>query len=363
MSALLIAAATLEAVACTSAIISGRLTADGRPILWKHRDTNDLNNKVERIDSAGIIPYVALFNSSDRACREAWMGMNERGFAIMNTASYNLKADTVSAMDREGLVMARALASCRTVDDFGRMLDTLPKPLGVEANFGVIDAYGGAAYFETDNWKYVRFDVADEPSGYLVRTNYSRSGRTSEGYGYVREQTAEKLLAPYVEARSVSPAVMTEVLSRSFYHSLIGKDFAADTVEWVTDNDFIPRRISSASVAIQGVADPGDLADAVMWTVVGYPPCGLVEAVRVDSVPADLKAEPRTGRAPACDRANELKKQVFSRRIDNGKNYLNIKALHNAEGTGISQRLRRENLATYRKAGIYLMLEEKEAGQ
>ena len=35
--------------------------------------------------------------------------MNDAGFAIMNTASYNLKNDTVSVMDKEGAVMAIAL--------------------------------------------------------------------------------------------------------------------------------------------------------------------------------------------------------------------------------------------------------------
>ena len=101
LSVMLVCVAVVDAAACTSAIISGSLTADGRPILWKHRDTSDLNNKVERIDAAGKIPYVALFNSSDKECKEAWMGMNDAGFAIMNTASYNLKNDTVSVMDKE----------------------------------------------------------------------------------------------------------------------------------------------------------------------------------------------------------------------------------------------------------------------
>ena len=62
LSVMLACVAVVDAAACTSAIISGSLTADGRPILWKHRDTSDLNNKVERIDAAAKIPYVALFN-------------------------------------------------------------------------------------------------------------------------------------------------------------------------------------------------------------------------------------------------------------------------------------------------------------
>jgi hypothetical protein len=44
LSVMLACVAVVDAAACTSAIISGSLTADGRPILWKHRDTSDLNN-------------------------------------------------------------------------------------------------------------------------------------------------------------------------------------------------------------------------------------------------------------------------------------------------------------------------------
>ncbi len=350
LTVLAVAIAAVTAEACTSAIVSGKCTADGRPIMWKHRDTSDPNNKIERIDSVGQIPYVALFNSSDTLCREAWMGMNDCGFAIMNTASYNLKNDTITVMDKEGVLMAKALGLCRTVDDFANLLDSLPKPLRVEANFGVIDAYGNAAYFETDNWKYARYDVEE----YMVRTNYSKSGREREGYGYVREATAIHLLMPYLESRSVTPAVFTEKLSRSYYHSLIGKDFANDSVEWITDNDFIPRRISSASIAIQGVNSPEEVKDIVMWTVLGYPPCGVVAPVKMDSIPSDLRADDKTGRAPASDKANELKKQVFSFGYDNGKNYISIKSLFNVAGTGISQVCHEQSMAVYAKYGIKL---------
>ena len=307
-----------------------------------------------RIEYDGKIPFVALFNSSDKECREAWIGMNESGFAIMNTASYNLKNDTVSDMDKEGLLMSIALSECRTVDDFATLLDSLPKPLGVEANFGVIDAYGGAAYFETNNWEYERFNVDDTEEGYLIRTNYSKSGRKGEGYGYIREQNAEHLLTPYIANHSVTPAVFTEVLSRSFYHSLIDKDFEHDTVEWVVDRDFIPRRISSASVAIEGVVASENATDAVMWTVLGYPPCGIVYPVTVDSVPEELQADPQTGMAPACDRANALKSEVFPMEKDNGENYLNINALFNEEGTGISQKCKEKSINVYRERGIVL---------
>ena len=44
----LLAAFTLAepAKACTSAVVSGKATPDGRPLLWKNRDTGYLRNHV-----------------------------------------------------------------------------------------------------------------------------------------------------------------------------------------------------------------------------------------------------------------------------------------------------------------------------
>lgn len=35
-----------EINACTTAIISGKYTKNGKPLLWKHRDTWAVNNKI-----------------------------------------------------------------------------------------------------------------------------------------------------------------------------------------------------------------------------------------------------------------------------------------------------------------------------
>ena len=48
--------------ACTSAVISGKVTPDGRPLLWKNRDTDFPQNSV-RYFSGGRYPFVAVVNS------------------------------------------------------------------------------------------------------------------------------------------------------------------------------------------------------------------------------------------------------------------------------------------------------------
>ena len=344
----------LSSEACTSAIVSGKLTANGRPLLWKHRDTNDQNNRIARIKAHdGLLEFVALFDARDARDTAAWMGFNERGFAIMNTASYNLNKDNVKEkdMDKEGVLMRYALERCVTVDDFERLLHALPKPLGVEANFGVIDAQGNGAYFETGNYSYVKFDLKNAPDGILVRTNYSHSGREDEGYGYIREKNAKTLLAPHVLRADITPAVFTEELSRTFYNSLVDKDYTDSGERWLVDQDFIPRRISTASIVIEGVLPGEDASLTTMWTALGYPPCAEVVPVWTgeNGVRADLQGTGKDRRAPMCDKVKQRKAEVFRIKRGNGSHYLNMSRLYNREETGYCQQLKPQNLEAYKK--------------
>ena len=47
-----------SSMACTTAVISGKSTKDGRPILWKHRDSESYQNKL-RLFNDGAFTYVS----------------------------------------------------------------------------------------------------------------------------------------------------------------------------------------------------------------------------------------------------------------------------------------------------------------
>lgn len=343
---------------CTSAIISGKVTPSGRPILWKHRDTGSPDGKIEFIPAKdGDMAYVALFNANDPKCEQAWIGMNAAGFAVMNTASYNLKDDKVpeKQMDREGFVMTIALRTCRTVDDFQRLLETLPRPMGVEANFGAIDASGNGAYFETNNHSFTRFDLADAEEGFIVRTNYSHSGRKDEGYGYIREANALHLIAPAAAEKAVTPEFLTETVSRSFYHNIFGRDLAeCPDSKWLIDQDFIPRYTSTATIAIEGVApDSKALAPAseyIMWTGLGYPPCAEIVPVicRPGGVDDDLRGLQANGHSAMSDKVKARRDECFSIRRGSGNKYIDITRLYNPDATGYVQILTPQNREVYR---------------
>jgi len=337
--------------ACTTAIISGKATPDGRPLLWKHRDSDQKQNAL-RYFTDGKFPYIGLVNAKDTEGKEIWAGSNSAGFAIMNSASYNLKpaADSTKIKDREGELMKLALRNCRTLSDFERLLDTLPKPLGVESNFGVIDAEGGAAYYETDNFGYKKLDVNDPkiaPFGYLIHTNFSFTGRPDDGYGYIRYQAAEELFRKAAAANQLDARFILQRVSRSLKHALTGRDLTQNPplsggeFRFVTFRDFIPRRSTVSVVLVQGVK-PGQNPDqTVLWTILGFPLTSVAFPLWVsagNSLPAILTAD-ASRTAPLCRASLKLKERCFPIKRGSGPNYLNLAAVLNRDGSGILQQI------------------------
>ena len=274
-----------------------------------------------------------------------WQTVNEAGFAIMNTASFNLKDDDVQEMDHEGRLMRRALEICKNQQDFEHFLDTLSRPMRVEANFGIIDAYGGAAYYETNNTRYYKKDVNDPnlvPDGYLVYTNFSFEGRKDEGYGYIRYESAKKIFAD-IYPQGLTPRSIFQEVSHSFYHSLFRKDMKEEkNTEWQLEQDLIPRFESTASIVIQGVKKGMNPELTTMWTELGYPPTAIALPLWVklgEKQPELVLYNPQFKTAPLCYFATLLKTQAYPIYRGNGQKYIHWSELWNAQGTGYMQTL------------------------
>ena len=332
--------AAVESDACTSAIFTGKSTPDGRPLLWKHRDTGELNNRIEFFPAGNGRKYgfLGLVNSPVQD-GEVWTGTNEVGFSIMNTASYNLQSEAADFEDQEGVLMYQALGSCKTLKDFEKLLDKMKKPRGVEANFGVIDAEGGAAYYEVNNTEWRKIDVNDPkiaPEGFLVYTNHSYTGRKDEGMGYVRYNTANEIThRAWIRGEQFTPQWIFNNLSRSYYNSLLDIDLNRNPElapdGWFVDQDFIPRRSTSASIVVKGVK-PGENPNlTVMWTILGYPPVGVATPLFV-AMGADQPKEMLKGSAKGnkdncrvCELALARRAEIFPLSRGNGRNYFNVR--------------------------------------
>ena len=110
---------------CTTAVISGKATNDGRALIWKLRDTDYLKNYAKQFPSEdGKYAFIGIVNSVDSVGNEVWGGNNEVGFAIMNSASFNVNLDdSVKVKDKEGFFMKKALETCKTLEDFENLLN------------------------------------------------------------------------------------------------------------------------------------------------------------------------------------------------------------------------------------------------
>lgn len=358
---------------CTTAVVSGKATDDGRPLLLKNRDADALQNKLVYFFD-GKYRFIGLVNSEDKNNKEVWCGFNEFGFGIMNSASYNLKVnDTTKISDLEGIVMKMALEQCKTLEDFEKMLNDFPKPLGVEANFGVIDAIGGAAYYETGNFKFIKYDINDPtvaPNGYLIRTNFSISGQENKGYGYIRYQTASEIFSKKYDNGKLSFEFLINDVPRCLIHSFTNTDLTKslpvdeNKSDYVYFRDYIPRHSTSAAIVVQGVKENESASLTTMWTILGFPLTSVIIPVWLlddGTMPKILQAD-ETGNAPLCNLALQLKDKVFSDQNDASENYLNIAALMNKENSGVRQKLipiekeimnqAKENLSDWHKSGI-----------
>jgi hypothetical protein len=340
----------VPAFACTTCIIAGKATKDGRPLLLKNRDSDELQNKLMYF-SDGTYPYIGLVNSIDKVGKEVWGGFNNTGFSIINSASYNIKKnDTTKLSDREGELMKAALMSCSSVAEFEKLLKEMPKPLGVEANFGVIDATGGAAYFETGNFSYVKYDVNDPavaPDGYLIRTNYSCSGIEDKGAGYIRYSTAEELFKDRNNKEKFDYSFLLNDVTRCLKHSLTKTDLTSNLPENLSDTryvwfqDYIPRTLSAAAIIFQGIKKGEDPGLTTMWSVIGFPLTSVVVPVWITkngSMPQILIASPN-GNSPLCEMSLKLKSKVLSDFQGRGDKYMDISKLMNKSNTGIRQKL------------------------
>lgn len=324
-----------SAWACTSFIISGKSTPSGRPMMFKHRDTGELNNRIAHFRGPKYT-FIGLVNSPTLD-GEVWAGMNEAGFCIMNTASYNLREDKLKCkMDREGELMYKALGNCATLDDFESWLATYPKPWGVEANFGVIDAQGGAAYYEMNNNRWIKYDVNEEVSGYRVVTNFSFAGRKAEYKGWERYLTASAIMREsFTPTHQMTATEAINLFSRQYRHELLGVNYTnKNAPQYIVDQDYIPRRITSSVVVFEGVSQPQDARQTLMWAVLGYPACAVAIPIVMtpNHIPSYMMARSRTANSgqglhsEICDLAMSIKMQwIFPLKNSNGKYYVALK--------------------------------------
>ncbi len=318
---------------CTVGVAVGKATFNGRSLLWKNRDTSHSKNAIYYFKGEKF-PFLAVINAGDTT--QAWMGVNAAGFAIMNAEAKDLEG---TRYDDEGFLMKRALGTCASVADFESLLvRSNASGRAVTSNFGVLDARGNGAFFETGNHTFTRFDAGNPdlaPNGFLVRANFAFLG-TGHGYGFQRYGRAFRLF---------SRGVRKNILSPSFVFQRVARDVTPEAWAW---NSSVPQEIPltldtrrtvnryrTASAAIfGGVKKDEDPRLTTFWVHLGEPVCSVCVPLWVasGSVPPEL-------RGPGQPEINRLSRAIHRWvHPDSTRPFLlDLQVLQNSRGQGILQ--------------------------
>jgi len=333
------AGATRRLNECTTAVISPQAALTGNAMLWKNRDTDELSNRVIFVRE-NPFNYLALVDSGDTSGRWVYAGVNSTGFAIINSVAYNLPERANEKQDLEGLIMADALRSCRTVADFENYLRrNSGANLGSLANFGVIDAQGEACLFEVHNHGFEKYPADSFPEKYIVNTNFSRSGTPGTGRGYIRFERASTLFKT-IPAGTISVQSIFGLLARDLGHPLIAHPAYADLKKspmrkplWIFTHDTIDRSATASAVVIHGKKKGAEESIATMWVILGEPICSIALPLWVEAEETPLLLH-EGGTAPICREALRIKKKVRPFREADKVDYLEMTKLDNREGKG-----------------------------
>ncbi|MBA4029772.1 MAG: peptidase C45 [Planctomyces sp.] len=319
---LLMSSALLDssASACTTAVISGKATRDGRPLLWKNRDAPNVRNEVVFLED-GKYKVLAVVNAGAR--QSIWMGMNSAGLCIENSVTNDLAFPKESKGLGNGSFMLKVLRECATVRDVEQLLvETDKMGRSTAANFGVIDAAGGAVLFESARGSFRKFDANDPlvaPLGYVARSNFSITGKKLADhpaadelgsiYSANRYLRANALLAERIKSGTAKKADGLDVryLLRHVARDLAEADGApctgsvngtvGDLPPFIETKNTISRTTTVSFVVFQGVQQGENPLLTTMWTGLGDPkftiavPCW----VGMKQVSEDLRGEKEGG--------------------------------------------------------------------
>jgi len=300
---------------CTAGVASGRATTDGRPLLWKTRDAGATNNEVIW-NTSGTHHFVSVISAGDPS--SSWMGVNEKGFSIINTASRDLTAGRTGL--HNGLFMAYALQEAASVEEFEELLkETNETGRMTNTNYGVIDATGAAAFFETAGHEYWRFDAAETEKGYILRTNFAVNGDRSRGdpaYSMDRFLQTERMMIDFYRTGKIDFKEIVKTQVRSFGNSAgdliplpITELIEGHDKGYFPNNSSINRNSSVSFAIIQGVSEGEDARLSTMWTILGQPSTGItVPYWPVGETPPEANG-PET--APLADVANQIRGELY----------------------------------------------------
>ncbi|HBC45728.1 MAG TPA: hypothetical protein DCZ43_01640 [candidate division Zixibacteria bacterium] len=331
---------------CTTAIFSGAVTIDGRPIIWKNRDVSNPDQRYIYYDSYqrdGINTYRFIGDCYRADTTKIYQGTNERGFAIMNSDSYNLRDSLYSGLD-DGTIMRLALETCVTLSDFEGLLDSTNAVGRMDCwNFGCLDSTGSCAFYESANRSYRKYDPLDQAlnaPGFIVRSNFSFSGDSLYQSGLDRYGRAVELIAGRLDSGQLDVNWVLAVLARDMasifanpyplpYH---GSHLNGPPGYIYNFACTIANRFTTSVVAIRGVQPGEDPALTTTFAILGQPALSLAYPLWVKTGMVPTYLDDPTG-APMYTYCRDRSSLLY----DNTAAYYFLNSLYlvNDDGSGV----------------------------
>lgn len=319
---------------CTIGVAIGTATSDGRPLLWKTRDYASSPDNEVKYNTSYQYKFISVSNAGSGTY--SWMGVNEYGFAIVNSLSEDLVAG--SSGPSNGALMRDVLGNCQTVAEFQNYLDSTNITTRTTcANFAVIDSTGAGAIFETAGSEYWKFDAANSPNGYVIRTNFSINGGSSEGIERYNRST--NLINNFYNGDSLNYKSIIRYQMRDF------SDFNSDPVPvpfpdyWISGRPYgyifcdksICRQSSVSAAVIHGVLTTEFAGLSTMWTILGHPASSVaIPYWPVGDTPVEADGPSSSA---LCDKANEIRTYLFD--YPENINYIDSYKLLDDMGAGL----------------------------
>ena len=296
---------------CTIGVTLGTVTVDGRPLLWKTRDNSGSPDNEVIYNTSYKYKFICVSTAGSTL---SWMGVNEHGFSIVNSASTDLATNLFGPGD--GTLMRSVLGNCKTVSEFQEYLDSTNNTgRSTQSNFGVIDSTGAAAIFETGGNVYHKFDANSTTNGYIIRTNFSVNGGGSAGIERYNRST--NLINSFYNGDTLNYKSIIRYQMRDFSDNNsnpVSVPYAANWTSgtpygYINSDKSICRSSSVSTAVIHGVLPTEFAGLTTMWTILGQPASTIsLPYWPVGNTPIEADG---VSTAELCDKAREIEALLF----------------------------------------------------
>ena len=295
---------------CTIAVVSGKVTEDGRPLLFKTRDERDeYRQEVKYYKPQGDEKYGHMsvvkwgFSRGSNLYPDVinGAGINDEGLIISNTTVSGINpANEITNSNM--YLLNYAISHCKNLLEFEELLDswhTIKKFSTVHGNFALVDSEGGAAMYEVyapiqgAKVRWEKFDANSATdrdgnfTGFVVRTNDNQWSPYSGGAA--REKRANEILRGLVNRGNISYKSLMRDLARDVCGDVekvdvkaleqegvkINADLEAKDIHNFFTESCISRYNTNFAFIGRGIKNDEDKRLINMWVNLGEPSVGI----------------------------------------------------------------------------------------